>query len=138
MDKKQLGEFIYADQKKRIEAAGYAIWRDKFPPNYKVAISTLQNIKKGNFKIDSILKLGYEIEVSYSIKKGVLETMLQETSIESSVINTLGNPHFQYEEVSELLQAEITRRMEAKQDWGSFLAILNIIKPLTEEAKKRY
>lgn len=138
MTKKELGEFVYADQKKRIEAAGYAIWRDKFPKNYPLAISTIQNIKRGEFKLPTLLKLGYKVKEDYSIEGTVLDTVKQETSIEALVINALGNPHFKHEEVSAFLQAEVTRRMEAKEDWGSFLALLNIIKPLTEEAKLKY
>ena len=58
--------------------------------------------------------------------------------ISESVINALGSPHFDPDQVIEVLHREAERIRQEGGNPGSLIALANLLPEITAEAKKRY
>ncbi len=58
--------------------------------------------------------------------------------LSETIINALGSPHFDPDQVLEVLAKEAERIRQDGGNPGSLIALANILPEITEEAKKRY
>jgi len=56
----------------------------------------------------------------------------------NALTNALGSPHFDQDQVIEVLHREAERIKQEGGNPGSLIALANILPEITEEAKKRY
>jgi hypothetical protein len=60
------------------------------------------------------------------------------SDLSETIINALGSPHFDPDQVLEVLAKEAERIRQDGGNPGSLIALANILPEITEEAKKRY
>ena len=64
----QFGEAVFQAAKAEIESRGFALWLPRFDPNYPISLRALSNIRKGQFKIETINTLpGIRVEEWFCI-----------------------------------------------------------------------
>lgn len=56
----------------------------------------------------------------------------------NTLTNALGSPHFDPNQVIEVLAKEVARIRQEGGNPGSLIALANVLPEITEEAKKRY
>ena len=63
---------------------------------------------------------------------------MKNSDLINTLTNALGSPHFDPNQVIEVLHREAERIKQEGGNPGSLIALANILPEITEEAKKRY
>lgn len=63
---------------------------------------------------------------------------MKNSDLVNTLTNAIGSPHFNQDQVIEVLAKEADRIRQEGGNPGSLIAIANILQEITEEAKKRY
>ena len=66
----EIGRFIYEDCKRSMKKEGFSFTAKNRPPAnfFPVSLRTISDMKNGRFKLENLKKLGYDVQVSYSVK----------------------------------------------------------------------
>lgn len=59
----EFGEAIFQKIKAEITSRGFSLWQPNFDPNYPISLRAINNIRKGQFRIETLNSLpGIQVE----------------------------------------------------------------------------
>lgn len=70
MSKEEFSEAVFQQIKEEIESRGYSLWSENFDPDYPISLRAIWNIRKGQFKIETLNRLpGIKVKEYFEIIK---------------------------------------------------------------------
>lgn len=68
LTRSEFGEAVFKQIKAEITSRGFSLWQPNFDPNYPISLRAINNIRKGQFKIDTLNSLpGIKVEEWFCI-----------------------------------------------------------------------